>query len=178
MSYSGSNIANVGPPQNLATAPIAIAGPGPNGETQGNALVVVGAIPLDTSGLATTANQLAEIALLPGFPTGASQIPSAAATTNGTVAKASAGKLFGAYGWNANAALRYLKIYNKATAPTVGSDTPILTLPLPPTAAFAFDFAGFNFAAGIAYAMTTGVAVADTGALSAADVLALNVVYS
>lgn len=33
---------------------------------------------------------------------------------------------------NINAAARYLKLYNKASAPTVGTDTPVLTIPLPP----------------------------------------------
>lgn len=111
-------------------------------------------------------------------PNNASRITSSAASTNGTVAKASAGDLFLAAGYNTNAALRYLKIYNKATAPTVGTDTPILTLPLPPSAAFAFDFPAQYFSAGIAYALTTGVADADTGAVGAGDIVALNLAYA
>lgn len=110
---------------------------------------------------------------------GVSRILSAAASTNATVAKASPGTLFRFSGYNANAAARYLKFYDKATAPTVGTDVPVMTAYLPALTAFSMDIpSGLSFAAGISYALTTGVADADTGALTAADVLALNVVYS
>lgn len=111
-------------------------------------------------------------------PNATSRITSAAASTNATVAKASAGDLFMVSGYNAAGAMRYLKFYDKATSPTVGTDTPVLTLPLPPGTAFAYDFPSRYFANGISYALTTGVADADTGALTAADVLALNVGYA
>lgn len=108
-----------------------------------------------------------------------SRIVSAAASTNATSAKASAGTLFQAAGYNAATALRYLKFYNKASAPTVGTDTPVLTYAIPASTAFVIDFpSGFRFATGIAYALTTGVADNDTGALTAADILGLNVVYA
>ena len=112
-------------------------------------------------------------------PSSVSRILSAAADTNATSAKASAGDVFSIYGHNANAAARYLKFYNKASAPTVGTDTPVLTLHLAASSPFKFEFAkGCYFSTGIAYALTTGVADADTGALTAADILALNVVYA
>lgn len=111
-------------------------------------------------------------------PTSVSRIVSAAASTNATSAKASAGRLFSLIGYNAAAANRFLKLYNKASAPTVGTDTPLLTIVLPATTAFAIDFPSpIEFDLGIAYALTTGVADADTGALTAADVLGLNVVF-
>lgn len=106
-----------------------------------------------------------------------SRILSAAATTNATSAKASAGYLHKVVGYNAAAAARYLKVYNKASAPTVGTDTPVMTFYLPATAAFALNLDGVYFSTGIAYALTTGSADADTGALTAADILALNVIY-
>lgn len=112
-------------------------------------------------------------------PGATSRIPSSAASTNATVAKASAGDIFALVGYNANAAARYLKIYNKATAPVVGTDTPFLTIPLPPSAAFAIDFhLGLYCSAGISYALTTGAADADTGAVGAADILGLNIAYA
>jgi len=108
-----------------------------------------------------------------------SRIVSAAADTNATSAKASAGTLHAISGYNAAATVRYLKIYNKASAPTVGTDTPILTLALKPTDRFEFSWPhGFYLATGIAYAMTTGAADADTGALTAADVVGLNISYN
>ncbi|MER9574895.1 hypothetical protein NKI78_04480 [Mesorhizobium sp. M0400] len=110
-------------------------------------------------------------------PNAASRIPSAAATTNATSAKGSTGDLHLVNGNNASGAIRYMKFYNKATAPTVGTDVPVLTLALP-TGAFSFNLNGFYFSTGIAYALTTGAADADTGALTLADVLGLTVTYA
>lgn len=97
-----------------------------------------------------------------------------AATTNATSVKASAGQVGFIYAVNLNAAVRYLKLYNKASAPTVGSDTPIATLPIPASttgAGFSLTIPdGVNFATGIAYATTTGYADADTGAVAAGEV--------
>lgn len=108
-----------------------------------------------------------------------SRIMSAANTTNATSAKGSAGVVYRISGLNAAAAVRYVKVYNKATAPTVGTDTPILTLACAASVPFSFDLQpGIYFSLGIAYALTTGAADADTGALTAADILGLNVVYS
>lgn len=114
-----------------------------------------------------------------GVITTTSRILSAAASTNATSAKASAGTLYRVTGHNANVAARYLKFYNKASSPTVGTDTPVLTFYLPAQTAFVFDWAGGRlFSTGIAYALTTGVADADTGALTAADILGLMVEYT
>lgn len=110
----------------------------------------------------------------------ASRIVSSANTTNATSGKASAGNLHQVSAYNTNAAVRYLKLYNKATAPTVGTDTPVLTIPLPPTSIVNFSYpnGGFYFSTGIAYALTTGAADADTGAVGAADILGLNLAYN
>lgn len=98
-----------------------------------------------------------------------------AATTNATSVKASAGQIGFIYAVNLNAAVRYLKLYNKASAPTVGSDTPIATLAIPASttgAGFMLPIPdGVNFTTGIAYATTTGVADADTAAVAANEIL-------
>lgn len=109
-----------------------------------------------------------------------SRLVSAAASVNSTLVKNAAGKLHKLVGYNAAAALRYVKIYNKATAPTVGTDTPVLTITLPASAAFSIDFpnGGQHFATGIGYGFTTAVADADTSALTAADIVGFNVIYS
>jgi hypothetical protein len=107
----------------------------------------------------------------------ASRVLSAAASTNSTVAKASPGFLYRVVGYNAAATVRYLKIYNKATAPTVGTDTPILTIALKPLDAFNIEV-NVYFSTGIGYALTLLSADADTSALTAADVLGLNVIYA
>ena len=91
-----------------------------------------------------------------------------AATTNATNVKASGGQVYGWLVSNTNAAARYLKLYNKATAPTVGTDTPAMTILIPAGAAPPVEFStGISFSTGIGFALTTGVADADTAAVSA-----------
>lgn len=103
---------------------------------------------------------------------------SAAGTTNATLVKNDQGTLWHITGYNVAGAARYLKIYDKAAAPSVGVDTPSHTFYLPASAAFRFDWEkGRFFATGISFALTTGNGDADTGALTAGDILALNVEY-
>lgn len=121
---------------------------------------------------------VADASAAPGGIASTVRILSAAASTNATSVKASAGRLYAIQGYNAAGAVRYLKLYNKASAPTVGTDTPIKTLALPPGAGFAFDWPhGYSFTTGIACALTTGSADNDTGALISGDVLGLNLDY-
>ena len=95
-----------------------------------------------------------------------------AASTNATLVKSSAGTIGSVTGSNTNAAVRYLKVYNKATAPTVGTDTPLRTIMLPPNGTVHLDFPkGLRTSLGIGIGMTTGAAVADTGAVAAAEVI-------
>lgn len=87
--------------------------------------------------------------------------------------KAAAGQVFGWYLYNNAASVRYVKLYDKASAPTVGTDTPKLTIALPPAAGAVFLCPlGIQFSSGIGWAATTGVADSDTGAPSANDVVA------
>lgn len=86
----------------------------------------------------------------------------------GANVKSSAGKVFGYYFYNAAATVLYLKFYNKASAPTVGTDTPVLTLTLPSEQGGHINFqGGVNFDTGIGVACTGGVADADTTAIGA-----------
>jgi hypothetical protein len=101
---------------------------------------------------------------------------SAAATTNATLVKGGNGTIRTIIGYNAAATARYLKLYDKVTAPTVGTDTPKWTIYLPPSTAFAFDLEHY-FGQGIGFGLTTGSADNDTGALTAGDVLGLNIGY-
>lgn len=97
-----------------------------------------------------------------------------AATTNATVVKASAGQVYTFTASNTNAAVRYLKLYNKATAPTVGTDTPVQTIALPPSGALPPQLGspvGLSFSAGISFALTTGAADSDTNAVAASEIL-------
>jgi len=101
---------------------------------------------------------------------------SAAATTNATLVKNSAGILLRIAGHNAKASALFLKLYDKASAPTVGTDVPRKTLRLAPSADFNFELKD-SFANGIGFAITGAAADADTTALLAGDVVALNVDY-
>jgi hypothetical protein len=94
-----------------------------------------------------------------------------AASTNATSVKASAGQVYSVQVMNINSAARYLKLYDKASSPTVGTDTPVKTLLIPGNTAGAgmvlnWD-KGLVFSSGIAFALTTGITDADTGAVSA-----------
>lgn len=98
-----------------------------------------------------------------------------AASTNATSVKGSAGQVGFIYCSNINAAVRYLKIYNKATSPTVGTDTPVAVFAIPGNTAgggFFTNFGpGIELGTGIAFALTTGVATSDTGAVAANDIV-------
>lgn len=109
-----------------------------------------------------------------------SRIASSAATTNPTSAKTSVGRLFRARAYNATATVKYLKFYNKASAPTVGTDVPVITIALKPNDTTDVDFGaiGYSFATGIAYAITGAAADNDTTALTAGDVTGVNVMYA
>ena len=84
------------------------------------------------------------------------------------------------YVTNINASPRYLKLYDKATAPTVGTDTPVNTLLIPGNATGAGGtlnlMPGAFFDLGLWFGLTTVVADADTGAV-AADEIVVNMWY-
>jgi len=89
-----------------------------------------------------------------------------AASTNATSLKASAGHVYGFIVSNTNAAARFFKIYNKASAPTVGTDTPVVTVHLPPNSTVIRVYPkGLALGTGIAWALTTGIANSDTGSV-------------
>lgn len=108
----------------------------------------------------------------PATPT--SSTLTSAATTNATLVKSTAGNLFEISADNFNAAARFLKLYNKATAPTVGTDVPVLTIPLPVAGSapvtINFGSQGKRFTTGIGYAITGAQAVSDTTVIAAGDV--------
>lgn len=104
-----------------------------------------------------------------------------AATTNATNVKSSAGQIYMITATNTNASARYLKIYNKASAPTVGTDTPILKFLIPGNTAGAgtnipIPDCGIALGTGISFALTTGVADSDTGAVAANEIV-INIGY-
>lgn len=96
-----------------------------------------------------------------------------AAGTNATLVKNTAGQVYTVHAYNNTAAVKFLKFYNKASAPTVGTDTPVETYPLPPNAwtRISFEDIGNAFATGIGIAVTGAIADNDTTAVAANDVV-------
>ena len=94
----------------------------------------------------------------------------------GQVVKASKGQVFTLYIYNAGAAARYIKFYDKATAPDQ-TDTPSRTYGIGAGQAVTFSISqGLEFLNGISVRATTGVADNDTGAPGANDVV-INIGY-
>jgi hypothetical protein len=98
-----------------------------------------------------------------------------AASTNAAFIKNSAGTVYNIFASNTNAAVRFVKFYNKASAPTVGTDVPVITIAIQPNATVHADMGtlGHRFATGIAIAITTGAADSDTGAVAANEIKVL-----
>lgn len=108
-----------------------------------------------------------------------SKLASAAATNNSTNMKSSAGKLFAVQGFKATAAACWVKFYNKASAPTVGTDLPFISLYCPASSPFLFTYhGGIQFSTGIGYAIVTGTSETDNTAVAAGDILNLNILYT
>jgi hypothetical protein len=97
------------------------------------------------------------------------------ATTNATLVKGGAGTLYNLGASNTGAAAAFIKLYNKATAPTVGTDVPVLTLVVPAGGNADFDLGpmGHRFATGIGLAITNLAADTDTTAVAASQVKVL-----
>lgn len=114
-----------------------------------------------------------------GLAAAPSRLISAAATTNGTVVKATAGRVYKIRGYNAAAAVRYLKFSNSATI-TPGTTAVVCTFALKPSSDFDIDFGtlGLFFSTGICFCLTTGSADNDTAALTAADIVGLNIFFA
>lgn len=135
------------------------------GRTDGQAGVpVTGAVTATVSGT-VTANT--------ATPT-ASAVNSAA-TTNATLVKNAAGTVHSITCSNVGAAVAYVKFYNKASAPTVGTDVPVIVIPVPAgqVVNVSFNNVGYRFATGIGLGITNLAPDNDTTAVAAAQVKVL-----
>ena len=95
----------------------------------------------------------------------------------GKLIKGSAGQVYGWFLYNNAATTRYVKFYNKATAPTVGTDTPVMTVPIPAGSGANVEYnVGIAFATGIGVGATATVADNSTSAPDANDVI-VNIFY-
>ena len=94
-----------------------------------------------------------------------------AATTNATSTKAAPGTLYGFSLCNNTASAKFFKFYNKATAPTVGTDAVFFKVQIAANGCRDHTFPrGAFFPNGIAFAITGAEANSDTTAVAAGDV--------
>lgn len=123
---------------------------------------------------AAAADPALTVALSPNMAPTLSAVNSAA-TTNATSVKASAGTVFSVCCSNTGGAAAFVKLYNLATAPTVGTSVPVLTISVPASGTVTIDFGTFGsrFGTGIALAITNLAADTDTTAVAAAQVKVL-----
>ena len=105
-------------------------------------------------------------AVAPPLPTPSAYSLTTAASTNAANVKSSAGTLEEITASNVTATAAYVKLYNKASAPTVGTDVPVLTIPVAAGATVPLSFGplGKRFTTGIAIAVTAAAAATDTAA--------------
>lgn len=95
-----------------------------------------------------------------------------AASTNATAVKAAAGTLYSISAYNNGASAAYLKIFNKATAPTVGTDIAVMIIYLPAAGGsnVVLPPMGVALSTGLSYCITGLGTTADTTAVAAAQV--------
>jgi len=100
-----------------------------------------------------------------------------AASTNGALILTGTSGLQAFYATNEGATPAYVKLYNKATAPTVGTDVPEMIIPVPAAASgvpgvatLPMGFHGFRFALGLGIAITGAAIHTDTTAVAAGQV--------
>ena len=125
-------------------------------------------VPVFINGGTTSANVTESALISPST----SSITSAA-TTNATSIKTSAGNIYAMSVNNFGATDVYVKLYNKASAPTVGTDVPRAVIKVPANSDRVVEFgrAGIRYTTGIALAITGAQAVADTTAVAANQVV-------
>lgn len=107
-------------------------------------------------------------------PISTSKINSAA-TTNATLLKGGPARLLTVVVNNINAAARFLKLYDKATAPVVGTDVPALTIPIPAGAVVSVCLGdrGVDFTLGLGIAITALGTDADATVVAANEIKAV-----
>jgi len=97
------------------------------------------------------------------------------ATTNSALAASSSGyqvRLHGYYMSNTSSFVRYVKLYDVISAPSVGSNTPVMTIAIPGNGAANVGFPfGPTFSNGLGIGITTGSSDSDTGTPGAGEVI-------
>jgi hypothetical protein len=129
---------------------------------------IIGKFGIDQTTPGTT-NGVTLVPATSGGPT--VQRVKAAASTNATSVKTSAGQVYGWALFNNTASAKFFKIYNKASSPTVGTDTPAFTIIIPASGGTNVAWPqGVPLGTGIAFAITGAVGDSDTTSTAADDV--------
>lgn len=104
-------------------------------------------------------------------------IVNSAASTNSALILTGTSGLQALYATNIGATAAYVKLFNKATAPVVGTDVPAVIIPVPAAVAgvpgvaqITPGFSGYRFLLGLGMAITGAAADADTTAVAAGQV--------
>lgn len=94
------------------------------------------------------------------------------ADTNAALIAAAATSVCFIHAANTSATWRWLKLFNKATAPVPGTDTPSVTIGIPPNGIVEFDPVHYvRLGTGLGIAITGGMADLDATAIGAGEVL-------
>jgi hypothetical protein len=94
-----------------------------------------------------------------------------ATTTNATAVSSVPANISILHMENSGDGVRYVKFYNKASAPVVGTDVPLITIGIPAVSSSSFTLpalVGIDFSIGISFAITLGAADTDTTPLTVA----------
>ena len=86
------------------------------------------------------------------------------ASTNAALIVAGDRTLYELTAFNPTATAVFIKLYNKATSPAIGTDVPVVTIPVAPGALVAMEFGseGKDFALGIGIGITANAVHTDT----------------
>lgn len=135
-----------------------------------------GLVALDNA-IPAGANAIGSVTVASGAVTNTPVAPTtlftnSAATVNNTLVRNAAATLWSVVATNVSASTRYLKFYNKVTAPAAGTDTPVfvMTLAAGATVALTGGATGIRFATGIGLAITGAAADSDTTVVAVGDV--------
>ena len=95
----------------------------------------------------------------------------AAGSNNATLIQAGPTSVHNIFANNASAGTKYLRLYNKATSPTVGTDVPVIVVAIPATSSKEIVLKhDLEFPLGLGMAITGAAAYNDNTAVTAHDV--------
>lgn len=153
--------------ERFANNPVSIASVRMQGTSPPLPVSQVGTATVAVTGAVSTTGTTTNTPVTPTTP-----FLTSAATTNATLVKSSAGTLFSILITSTSASVRYLKLYNKASAPTVGTDVPVITVTIPAGGTLTLDGGtlGVRFGTGIGLAITGAAADNDTTAIAAGEI--------